>query len=306
MASFGEDEIDMEQAVSLASGKSHRLVEVLKRRRLVGKGPAAAERARAVTHDVGRLEATQAWRCAEPQGKFYLGQRVTPIRGTDVFLGPTDAAFARDGLWFRAELVEDEAYDEWLAARREELGVEKPGGLHGLGVSEALAPKPEAEQESQDLRILPILFDAAEERWRTLAEALPLYEEVDSDDFPLQGPRTVYRDVRQLRRQGMSWVQHHESWLKKSGVRVTDRSVHEHSSICRVLDYMSSYDQLNIPSLACAEALNRRRALIEVAHQGRPEAPSYEGADEILGVRDRLCHRPSPHTTRGSPTSCKG
>ena len=84
----------------------------------------------------------------------------------------------------------------------------------------------------------------------------------------------------------MSWVQHHESWLKKSGVRVTDRSVHEHSSICRVLDYMSSYDQLNIPSLACAEALNRRRALIEVAHQGRPEAPSYEGADEILGARD--------------------
>ena len=49
---------------------------------------------------------------------------------------------------------------------------------------------------------------------------------------------------------------------------------------------MASYDQLNLPSLASAEGLNRRRALIEMAHQGRPEAPSYEGADEILGVRE--------------------
>ena len=78
-----------------------------------------------------------------------------------------------------------------------------------------------------------------------------------------------------------------KSWIKKkSGVRVTDRSVHEHSSICRALHLMASYDQLNLPSFASAERLNRRRALIEMAHQGRPEAPSYEGADEILWVRE--------------------
>ena len=49
---------------------------------------------------------------------------------------------------------------------------------------------------------------------------------------------------------------------------------------------MASYDQLNLPSLASAEALNRRRTLIEVAHQGRPDAPSYEGSEEIMGVRE--------------------
>eukprot|EP00439_Symbiodinium_sp_Y106_P018590 s2454_g2.t1 len=32
----------------------------------------------------------------------------------------------------------------------------------------------------------------------------------DVDDFPLQGPRTVYRDVRQLRSSGMDFTQHHE------------------------------------------------------------------------------------------------
>ena len=41
---------------------------------------------------------------------------------------------------------------------------------------------------------------------------------------------TVFRDMKQLRRLGFDWVQHHESWICKSGVRATDRSVHEHMS----------------------------------------------------------------------------
>ena len=155
--------------------------------------------------------------------------------------------------------------------------VEKLAPLFRLGAS---------VEDQRDIRVLPVLFDEAEERWRTLAEALPSYEEVEFDDFPLQGPRTLYRDARQLRRQGMDFQQHHESWLKKSGVRSTDRSVYEHSTLCRVLQLMASYDQLNLAALASAEALNRRRALIEVAHQGRPDTPSYEGSEEIMGVRE--------------------
>ena len=73
---------------------------------------------------------------------------------------------------------------------------------------------------------------------------------------------------------GLAWIQHHEGWLKKSGVRALDRSVHEHSSVCRALNLMMCYDQLNLPAIAAAEALNRRRTLIEHAHQGRPDAPS--------------------------------
>lgn len=122
------------------------------------------------------------------------------------------------------------------------------------------ADKPQKD-DAVDLRVLPVLFDAAEERWRTLSEAIPEYEEVDFDDFPLSGPRTVFRDVRQLRRQGMDFVQRHESWPKKSGVRSSNRSVYERASLCRALKFMASYDQLNLPSLASAEALNRRRTL---------------------------------------------
>ena len=136
--------------------------------------------------------------------------------------------------------------------------------------------------------MLPVMYDTAEERWRTLAEAMPEIEEIDFDDWPLAGPRTIHRDMKQLRRLGFDWTQHHESWVRKSGVRASDRSVHEHSSICRVLNFMTCYDQMNVAALASAEALNRRRTLIEVAHQGRPEAPSYDAAEEYLGVRDAV------------------
>ena len=109
---------------------------------------------------------------------------------------------------------------------------------------------------------------------------MPDYDEIEYEDFPLQGPRTMFRDLRQPRRLGMSFIQHHKSWLRKSGLRSTDRSIYEHSTLCPWLDFMASYHQLNLPALASAEALNRRRALIEIARQGRPDAPSYEAAEE--------------------------
>ncbi|CAE7560259.1 UPF1 [Symbiodinium sp. CCMP2592] len=140
--------------------------------------------------------------------------------------------------------------------------------------------------EAKDVRVLPVLFDTSEERWRTIAEAVVDHEEVDFEDFPLQGPRTVCRDARQLRRLGLDFVQHHEAWCRKSGVRQGDRSVHEHASLCRSLNLMVCYDQLNVGALASAESLNRRRALIEMAHNGRPEAPNYDAADDVLGIRE--------------------
>ena len=92
--------------------------------------------------------------------------------------------------------------------------------------------------EDKDVRVLPVLFDTAEERWRTVAEAVADHEEIDFTDFPLQGPRTICRDARQLRRLGLDFVQHHEAWCRKSGVRSGDRSVHEHASLCRALNLM--------------------------------------------------------------------
>jgi hypothetical protein len=46
------------------------------------------------------------------------------------------------------------------------------------------------------------------------------------------------------------------------------------------------YDQMNLPNLACIEVLIKRRMLIEHAHTGRPDAPSYEGDEHFMGFRE--------------------
>ena len=57
--------------------------------------------------------------------------------------------------------------------------------------------------------------------------------------------------------------------------------------MCRILHFLLSYDQLNITSVAADEVASRRRSLIEYARQGRPENPSYENSDDLLGVQEQ-------------------
>ena len=197
--------------------------------------------------------------------------------GKEVALPEGVSAMSVGGEKYALYLSEDSGQDVILARRF---------SLESVAAGKALLSTDGARSSVKDVRVLPVLFDAGDERWRTLQEAMGELEEVEFEDFPLQGPRTMFRDLRQLRRSRLDFLLHHEAWLKKSGVRTTDRSVHEHASICRALNWMLSYDQLNLPALASAEALNRRRTLIEFAHQGRPEAPSYEGAEDFLGVRE--------------------
>ena len=137
---------------------------------------------------------------------------------------------------------------------------------------------------ADDLRILPVHYESGAERWRNLEDTLPLLTEEEFEDWPIEGPRTMLYNVKTLRKRSQSWMQQHEAWLTRSGIRHSDRSVHEHRTLSRALEYMTCYDQLNVASLASAEVLVRRKALIEQAHSGRPDAPSYEGAEHFEGV----------------------
>ena len=279
-ATYGSP-VEGDEDVVFPDGTSRKLFSIVPRRRLRRKShaeqlPVGSGRAAAFTSpvevrgpDEGNSE-MEVWIVVYSSNRELIGSQVSSSSEVPTVRlgGQAYKIFAKDG---------------------QVLVVRGCSALEAPGVSQEVLPKTTAEPGGErDIRVLPVLFDTAEERWRTLSEALPDFEEVEFEDFPLQGPRTMYRDARQLRRLGMSFVQHHESWLKKSGVRVADRSVFEHASLCRVLDYMTSYDQLNLPALASAEALNRRRSLIEIAHQGRPEAPTYEAAEEIMGVREAV------------------
>ena len=95
----------------------------------------------------------------------------------------------------------------------------------------------EPKAPERDMRVLPVMYDAADERWRTLVEAMPEMEKIDFDDFPewatyhLPGHESSCADLvltgSSIMRVGLARVE--------SGLQ---RSVHEHSSICRALNFM--------------------------------------------------------------------
>lgn len=139
-------------------------------------------------------------------------------------------------------------------------------------------------QRERDVRVLDTLFDSSGERWRTIEEILLEMQKDPHKDWPMEGPRTIAFSLRQLRRQNESWLDLHEWWVYRSCISSGDRSIHEHKSPCRVLYLITSYDQLNLSSVAGAEA-NCRRALIEHAYSSRPYAPDYSGSIEFFGNR---------------------
>ena len=121
--------------------------------------------------------------------------------------------------------------------------------------------------EITNLRVLPIAYDTGDERWRTMEES-----ETEFPDWPIHAPRSLKQTVTAIRRKGQNFLTHHEHLLKKSGVRATDLSVHEHENICRALHFMQAYDQLSLVNLASAKQLDKRRSMIQFAHQGHPES----------------------------------
>ena len=110
----------------------------------------------------------------------------------------------------------------------------------------------------RDVRILPVAYDSGSERWRNLSDAVGLMEEVDFGDWPLEGVRSMRTVLNALRRNQKSWMSSHSDWVKNSGIRMSDRAVHEHKSISKVLELLCSYDQLNAVNCAGAEAADRK------------------------------------------------
>ena len=53
---------------------------------------------------------------------------------------------------------------------------------------------------TQDIRVLPVLFDTSEERFRSYDSAVQELAEDEFSDCPIDGPRSTYAVLKQLRR----------------------------------------------------------------------------------------------------------
>ncbi len=140
--------------------------------------------------------------------------------------------------------------------------------------------------EDDDVRVLPVHFERDGRRHRRLEDAQPDYSEEPFEDWPILGDRSMANSCRDMRRSNATYLTHHDNWVSKSGVSKRDRSVNEHSVLRQALHWLGTYDQLNLPNIAGAEALDLRRQLIEKAHEASPDVPSYEGADDFLGFQE--------------------
>ena len=112
----------------------------------------------------------------------------------------------------------------------------------------------------EDLRVLPVLFDAEGTRRREFSSCI---ERLNGDSpqgggLQLTGPATCLKHLRSLQDQGFTPITFHEHWIRSSDISKGDRSTFEHECLSRILESMLVVDQINAPALQSAELLCRR------------------------------------------------
>ena len=151
------------------------------------------------------------------------------------------------------------------------------------------APSPAAgPADEDDLRLLPgaMIYDESRERWRSMTSAVGASFEDEFPDWPIEGPRSLYFALKELRLESKNFLEHHQAWLVSSGLHKSDRAAHEHEVLCSALHMGLCYDQLNVVNCAWAERVDKRRALLEKAYRdGGGQAPNFEGAEFMFGRR---------------------
>ncbi|CAE7845041.1 ANK1 [Symbiodinium microadriaticum] len=140
-----------------------------------------------------------------------------------------------------------------------------------------------------DIRVLPVQFDAQGVRRREFNSAAALLHETvpQGGGLQLQGPASLLNVVKMMRDQNFTPATFHEYWIRSSELAKGDRSVYEHECLSRILESMLTVDQLNAPCLQSAELLVRRMQVIREAHRISPSAPDYSAADLFMGWKYR-------------------
>ena len=253
--------------------------------RVTAKGPRRA----AVQH--GPIPAGSRWRVADPRGSFTLGMEVRALQGDDLRLSDTDGVIVREGRWLRVEVVEDDAFDEWLSRRQLELGVSEAVSIDkALGVGSLDEPETQITEEKvkpsevDDARTLWVEYDSQGERYRDWRRVVQDSSSSIFSDWPHQGPQSTLHMLKHCLKHGgepRSWMQ---LWMKKHNVAEHDRTAHELRALIEIIYLGGSYDQLNLPSLASFEAASRRvQTIVEAFASGSAAGPEWGHARLFTG-----------------------
>ena len=113
----------------------------------------------------------------------------------------------------------------------------------------------------EDARVLPVVW-VHDRRHRDWPDAARKSRQEDFADFPIGKPRRARWCADYLVNDGGP-VLHHEVWRSRRRLQATDLGVDMHDTLSRIIEYLGTYDQVDLANNAGVEFLFRKMQLIE-------------------------------------------
>lgn len=149
------------------------------------------------------------------------------------------------------------------------------GQLAAIGLGGA-APM-DIDQGQDDARTLSISRDSQQQRFKEFRLAALECKEVSFQDWPIAGPRTVAYVLSRIVEHGGSPIAHSQAWRTACKFQPADKPAQDHEMLCRILQTMLCYDQLDATNLGSAELIVRAIQRIEEQHKLRLTAVDDAG-----------------------------
>ena len=119
-----------------------------------------------------------------------------------------------------------------------------------------------------DLRTLWLDWDEHGERFKTWRAVVKESREEGLRDSPVPGPDTTLHLMKHMERNGGDPRRWLAEFLRERRIDRGDRVYHEATNLAEVMALAGSFDQLNLPGLACFEKLSRRLQAVIDAYSG--------------------------------------
>ena len=134
------------------------------------------------------------------------------------------------------------------------------------------------DQGNDDARTLSITRDSQGQRFKEFRVASLECKEVAFPDWPISGPRTVAHVLQRIVEHGGSPIAHSQAWRTACKFQPVDKPAQDHEMLCRILQTMLVYDQLDATNIASAELI--ARAIQRIEEQHKMKLASLEDAGE--------------------------
>ena len=224
----------------------------------------------------------QAWIMAENSDVVRVGDPAPIKFDRDLMIGEHTGLIKTSSGWLKAELVEISEAVEFAELKR---GAKALHGQEADKVDTAATADPlnPSDADAVDARCLAVDYDAQGQRykeWRVLVSEIKDY---GYEDWPFEGPATVTHLAKHMYKYGGDPKQWLEVWCRQKGISDQDRVKHELRCLMDVLSYGGTYDQLNLPILACFETVARRVQCIVDAYSAGGASPDWGNAKLFTG-----------------------